>query len=93
MLLALSRSMVYLEIDNRQCTQASSECFSNTDLAASYIAAEALETKLHYPLFSVDSMSGLGFYKLYYFCIRFCLFLSCCDLIISKKKIMQHRTV
>lgn len=52
---------MYLEIDNRQCTQAFSECFSNTDLAASYIAAESLKAELHYPVFSVDSMSGLHF--------------------------------
>ncbi|KAI5608023.1 myosin-IIIa isoform 2 [Silurus asotus] len=51
-------SKVYLEIDNRQCTQTSTECFSSTDLAASYIAAEALKAELQYPVFSVTSKSG-----------------------------------
>lgn len=60
-LLVLYRSKVHLEIDNRQCTQTFGECFSSTDLAASYIAAESLKAELHYPVFSVDSMSGLRF--------------------------------
>uniref|UniRef100_A0A8B9KKB2 Notch receptor 2 n=1 Tax=Astyanax mexicanus TaxID=7994 RepID=A0A8B9KKB2_ASTMX len=48
-------SKVYLEIDNRQCAQNSEECFTSTNLAASYIAAEYLKADLPYPLFSVDS--------------------------------------
>lgn len=49
------RSKAYLEIDNRQCSQNSKHCFSNTELAASYIAAEYLKKELPYPVISVNS--------------------------------------
>uniref|UniRef100_A0AAY4E0N6 Notch receptor 2 n=1 Tax=Denticeps clupeoides TaxID=299321 RepID=A0AAY4E0N6_9TELE len=48
-------SKVYLEIDNRQCAQGSTECFSRTDQAASFIAAESLKLELPYPIVSVNS--------------------------------------
>ena len=48
-------SKVYLEIDNRQCALNSKECFSSTDLAASFIAAEYLKSGLPYPIYSVSS--------------------------------------
>lgn len=48
-------STVYLEIDNRQCSQNSGECISDTDQAAAIIAAEFLTSELQYPLYSVDS--------------------------------------
>lgn len=47
------RSEVYLEIDNRQCSQYSSECISSADQAAAYIAAEFLKSELPYPLHSI----------------------------------------
>lgn len=48
---------MFLEIDNRQCAQNSDDCFSNTDQAASYIAAEYVKRvgPLPYPLVSVSS--------------------------------------
>ncbi|GAA6072572.1 neurogenic locus notch homolog protein 2, partial [Tachysurus ichikawai] len=49
-------SKVYLEIDNRQCAETSNECFSSTDLVASYIAAKSIREGLNYPIISVDSM-------------------------------------
>ncbi|KAG5847511.1 hypothetical protein ANANG_G00126820 [Anguilla anguilla] len=52
------RSKVYLEIDNRQCAQTSKECFSSTEQAASYIAAQHIKTPLSYPLVSVTSIPG-----------------------------------
>uniref|UniRef100_A0A8C9TA92 Notch receptor 2 n=1 Tax=Scleropages formosus TaxID=113540 RepID=A0A8C9TA92_SCLFO len=48
-------SKAYLEIDNRQCSQVSESCFSNTKLAASYIAAEYLKKELPYPVIAVNS--------------------------------------
>ncbi|KAK1801162.1 hypothetical protein P4O66_022669 [Electrophorus voltai] len=51
-------SKVYLEIDNRQCVQNSNDCFSRTDLAASYLAAEYLKADLPYPIFAVSSFTG-----------------------------------
>lgn len=50
------RSKVFLEIDNRQCSQHSNECISSADQAASFIAAEYLKNELQYPLHSVTSM-------------------------------------
>uniref|UniRef100_A0A8K9WM15 Notch receptor 2 n=1 Tax=Oncorhynchus mykiss TaxID=8022 RepID=A0A8K9WM15_ONCMY len=48
-------SKVYLEIDNRECAESSMDCFSSTELAASFIAAEYLKSALPYPVVSVDS--------------------------------------
>lgn len=53
--LFLYRSKVYLEIDNRECAQSSVDCFSNTDQAASFIAAAHLRAELPYPVVSVSS--------------------------------------
>lgn len=49
------RSVVYLEIDNRKCSESSGECFSNIDEAASFIAAAHIKDGLRYPLVSVNS--------------------------------------
>lgn len=49
------RSKVFLEIDNRQCSQHSIECISSADQAAAFIAAEYLKSELPYPLHSVSS--------------------------------------
>lgn len=57
------RSKVYLEIDNRKCSERSMDCFSSTELAASFIAAEYLKSALPYPVVSVDSKS-LSFFPL-----------------------------
>uniref|UniRef100_A0A673W043 Notch receptor 2 n=1 Tax=Salmo trutta TaxID=8032 RepID=A0A673W043_SALTR len=48
-------SKVYLEIDNRKCSERSMDCFSSTELAASFIAAEYLKSELPYPVVSVNS--------------------------------------
>lgn len=68
------RSKVHLEIDNRQCAETSNECFSSTDLAASYIAAESLQSQLNYPIISVDSLPGLAFITSLLSYVHFCLF-------------------
>lgn len=52
---SLCRSFVYLEIDNRKCSESSDECFSNTHEAASFIAAAHIKDGLRYPLVSVNS--------------------------------------
>lgn len=52
---SLCRSFVYLEIDNRKCSESSKECFSNTHEAASFIAAAHIKDGLRYPLVSVNS--------------------------------------
>uniref|UniRef100_A0A1A8MEX5 Notch homolog 2 n=1 Tax=Nothobranchius pienaari TaxID=704102 RepID=A0A1A8MEX5_9TELE len=46
-------SEVHLEIDNRECLKASSHCFPNTSVAASFIAAEHIKAEMPYPLMSV----------------------------------------
>ncbi|MED6258264.1 hypothetical protein ATANTOWER_005028, partial [Ataeniobius toweri] len=49
-------SVVHLEIDNRECSKSSSSnCFSNTSTAASFIAAAHIKADLPYPLVSVSS--------------------------------------
>uniref|UniRef100_A0A8C7VA42 Notch receptor 2 n=1 Tax=Oncorhynchus mykiss TaxID=8022 RepID=A0A8C7VA42_ONCMY len=48
-------SKVYLVIDNRKCSERSMDCFSSTELAASFIAAEYLKSELPYPVVSVNS--------------------------------------
>uniref|UniRef100_A0AAQ6IFM0 Notch receptor 2 n=1 Tax=Anabas testudineus TaxID=64144 RepID=A0AAQ6IFM0_ANATE len=48
-------SEVYLEIDNRECSQSSVNCFSNTNETASFIAAAHIKSELPYPLVSVRS--------------------------------------
>uniref|UniRef100_A0A8C7NQD2 Notch receptor 2 n=1 Tax=Oncorhynchus mykiss TaxID=8022 RepID=A0A8C7NQD2_ONCMY len=50
-------SKVYLVIDNRKCSERSMDCFSSTELAASFIAAEYLKSELPYPVVSVNSKS------------------------------------
>lgn len=57
------RSKVFLEIDNRQCSQHSSECISSADQAAAYIAAEYLKSELPYPLHSVSSTYTTGMHS------------------------------
>ncbi len=47
--------MVHLEIDNRECSQSSVDCFSNTEEAAAFIAAAHIKAELPYPLVSVNS--------------------------------------
>ena len=44
-----------MEIDNRECAQSGADCFSQTEQAASFIAAEHLRAELPYPLVSVTS--------------------------------------
>uniref|UniRef100_A0A673CQ13 Notch receptor 2 n=1 Tax=Sphaeramia orbicularis TaxID=375764 RepID=A0A673CQ13_9TELE len=48
-------SVVHLEIDNRECSQRSVNCFSNINEAASFIAAAHIKADLQYPLESVRS--------------------------------------
>lgn len=49
-------SVVHLDIDNRECSKSSSSnCFSNTSTAASFIAAAHIKGDLPYPLVSVSS--------------------------------------
>lgn len=48
-------SVVHLELDNRECAQSSVDCFSNTNEAASFIAAAHMKAQLPYPLVSVNS--------------------------------------
>lgn len=48
-------SVVHLELDNRECSQSSLDCFSNTNEAASFIAAAHIKADLPYPLVTVDS--------------------------------------
>lgn len=48
-------SQVYLEIDNRECAQRSSNCFANVQEAASFVAAAYIKSDLPYPLVSVRS--------------------------------------
>lgn len=56
---------MHLELDNRECSQKSTNnCFSNTNEAASFIAAahikdELLAAELPYPLVSVRSSKSL----------------------------------
>lgn len=51
----LCRSKVFLEIDNRECSQRSVDCFSNTNEVASFLAAAHIKADLPYPLVSVNS--------------------------------------
>uniref|UniRef100_A0A3Q1H9L7 Neurogenic locus notch homolog protein 1 n=1 Tax=Anabas testudineus TaxID=64144 RepID=A0A3Q1H9L7_ANATE len=44
-----SLSVVYLEVDNRQCFQQSTECFQNTNDAAAFLGALASSDKLDIP--------------------------------------------
>lgn len=47
---------MHLELDNRKCSQKSTNnCFSNTNEAASFIAAAHIKADLRYPLVSVKS--------------------------------------
>lgn len=48
-LFSLLSSIVYLEVDNRQCFLQSSECFHNTDDAAAFLGALASSDKLDVP--------------------------------------------
>lgn len=52
--------MVYLEIDNRECSQSSVDCFSNTDEVASFLAAAHIKAQLRYPLVSVKSSKSFS---------------------------------
>lgn len=45
----LCRSIVYLEIDNRLCSQGSDDCFRNADSAAEYLGALYSREMLHFP--------------------------------------------
>lgn len=47
--------MVHLLIDNRECSQKTEDCFSNTNEAAAFIAAAHIKADLPYPLVSVNS--------------------------------------
>ncbi|MEJ1280601.1 hypothetical protein NN561_011546 [Cricetulus griseus] len=48
-------SMVFLEIDNRQCVQDSDQCFRNTDGEAALLASHSIQGTLSYPLMSFIS--------------------------------------
>lgn len=48
-------SIVYLEIDNRKCSESSAECFSKIEEVASFLAAAHIKADLPYPLVSVNS--------------------------------------
>ncbi|KAE8294283.1 Neurogenic locus notch-like protein 2 [Larimichthys crocea] len=48
-------SVVHLEIDNRKCSENSDDCFSNTNEAASFLAAAHIKAELPYPLVDVKS--------------------------------------
>lgn len=74
----LCRSVVYLEIDNRKCSQSSGDCFSNTDEVASFIAAAHIKADLPYPLMSVNSSklfrdNGISGWNFQHFAFFICL--------------------
>uniref|UniRef100_A0A8C0GY29 Neurogenic locus notch homolog protein 2 n=1 Tax=Chelonoidis abingdonii TaxID=106734 RepID=A0A8C0GY29_CHEAB len=46
---------VFLEIDNRQCSEDSDQCFKSTEAAAALLAAQAMQDMLPYPFVSVQS--------------------------------------
>lgn len=46
---------MYLEIDNRGCSERSVDCFSTVNEVASYLAAAHIKAQLPYPLESVAS--------------------------------------
>lgn len=45
----LRRSIVYLEIDNRLCSQGSDGCFPSADTAAEYLGALSATEMLRFP--------------------------------------------
>lgn len=54
----ISRSVVYLEIDNRQCYQQSTECFQSATDVAAFLGALATSGNLNVPYIeAVTSMS------------------------------------
>lgn len=55
------RSIVYLEIDNRQCYQQSTECFQSATDVAAFLGALASSGNLNVPYIeAVTSMSPLS---------------------------------
>lgn len=51
---------MYLEIDNRGCSQRSVDCFSTVNEVASYLAAAHIKAQLPYPLESVTSSKSFS---------------------------------
>lgn len=51
---------MYLEIDNRGCSERSVDCFTTVNEVASYLAAAHIKAQLPYPLESVASSKSLA---------------------------------
>lgn len=59
------RSVVYLEIDNRQCYQQSTECFQSATDVAAFLGALASSGNLNVPYIEAVTSTYLIFNPLY----------------------------